>query len=253
LTADQRKNILNDHNIQRSKPSNAANMLELIWDPILENVAQNYLDHLSGGGFQHNSNRGCDYIHLGGRNFDPNQVQSNGCPWIAENWYSGGPDNKTGQGAEVLGGAVSAWTTGRCNGWYCCPMKCSSQGCSEQDNFYQISSSCSQHSGQYLHYTAVMNAETEYVGCGYSAAHGTLCDYSKRGGNWNLPPSGQVQESNIWHVGQPCSACPSSHSHCLGGKLCSSSSNPGPPGPPAPTPGPPSPDCPPCVCSRLDL
>jgi hypothetical protein len=43
-------------------------------------------------------------------------------------------------------------------------------------------------------------------------------------GNMNLPPMGQMRESNIWKIGTPCSSCPSGYTRCNAG-LCSATTS----------------------------
>jgi hypothetical protein len=213
-----RANLLRDHNEKRRQATNAANMVELRWDSALETTAKNYLLRGCAGGFSHNPNRGCDYKNNGGRI----GVTSSGCPTVGENWYSGAPDNQTAKDV-AMGGAVAQWTDGRCTSWASPPLHCGSTGCSEKQNFYQTGSdsygSCTQTSGQILHYTQAMWATTTHVGCYYTVACGTLCDYAP-GGNMNLPNFGSMREANLWKIGTPCSSCPSGYTTCNRG-LCS--------------------------------
>jgi hypothetical protein len=219
MTQAMRDRILQDHNAKR-RVSNAANMIELRYDMVLEQVAQNYLARGCAGGFQHNPNRGCDYTSLGGTNGG-----TGSCASVGENWYSGYPDNTTGVDV-VIGGAVSQWTDGTCSSWASPPLRCNSYECSEKENFYQTGSdsygACSQTSGEVLHFTQVLWATTTHVGCGYTAACGTVCDYAPAG-NINLPSMGSIREANLWQIGTPCSACPSGYKNCDAG-LCSATS-----------------------------
>jgi len=220
MTQAMRDRILKDHNDKRRTATNAANMIELRYDMALEQVAQNYLNRGCSGGFRHNPNRGCDYTARGGRNGG-----SGSCGSVGENWYSGYTDNTQGVDV-VIGGAVSQWTDGTCSSWASPPLRCGSHWCSEKQNFYQSGydsyGSCTQFSGQTLHYTQVMWATTTHVGCGYTPACGTLCNYAPAG-NMNLPSMGSMRESNIWRIGGTCSACPSGYGTCNNG-LCSASS-----------------------------
>jgi len=231
MTQAMRDRILSDHNEKRRTATNAANMIELRYDMVLEQVAQAYLGRGCAGGFQHNPNRGCDYTARGGRNGG-----TGACASVGENWYSGYTDDTTGVDV-VIGGAVAQWTDGRCSSWASPPLRCNSYWCSEKQNFYQTGSdsygACSQTSGEVLHYTQTMWATTAFVGCGYTPACGTLCDYAM-GGNMNLPSMGQMREANLWKIGTPCSACPSGYTHCNAG-LCSATTSTVTTSPPAPT------------------
>jgi len=221
MTQAMRDRILSDHNTKRRQATNAANMIELRYDMVLEQTAQAYLNRGCGGGFQHNPNRGCEYKSRGGQNGG-----TGSCASVGENWYSGYTDSTQGVDV-VIGGAVAQWTDGRCSSWASPPLRCNSYWCSEKQNFYQSGSdsygACTQTSGQVLHYTQLMWATTTHVGCGYTAACGTLCDYAMAGNN-NLPPMGQMRESNIWKIGTPCSACPSGYTRCNAG-LCSATTS----------------------------
>jgi hypothetical protein len=221
MTQTMRNRILSDHNEKRRTATNAANMIELQYDMVLEQVAQAYLNRGCAGGFQHNPNRGCDYTARGGTHGGTGT-----CASVGENWYSGYTDNTTGVDV-VIGGAVAQWTDGRCSSWASPPLRCNSYWCSEKQNFYQTGSdsygACSQTSGEVLHYTQLMWATTAYVGCGYTAACGTLCDYAMAG-NMNLPSMGSMREANIWKIGTPCSSCPSGYTKCNNG-LCSATTS----------------------------
>jgi hypothetical protein len=140
---------------------------------------------------------------------------------VGENWYSGKPDNTTDG---VFGGAVKAWTNGGCrssqysNGVW----SCASVGCSEADYFYNRvvnGESCSPNGvifGNVGHFTQVMWAKTAWVGCGYTASCGTLCDYVVSG-NFNLPST--IAPSAIWGIGgSQASSCPSGY--MSSGGLC---------------------------------
>ena len=93
-----------------------------------------------------------------------------------------------------------------------------------------------------------MNANTGYVGCGYSEDAGTLCDFIGTAGNFGLPPAGKISPKDIWMIGPPCSKCPETHASCDGeGLLCVlnlQSSSPTQPSP-SPSPSPASKPCPP--------
>jgi hypothetical protein len=220
MTQTFRNNILRDHNDKRRTATNAANMIELRYDMALEQVAQAYLQRGCAGGFQHNPNRGCQYTSFGGTNGGTGT-----CASVGENWYSGAPDNQTGTDV-AIGGAVAQWTDGTCSSWVSPPLRCGSRWCSEKQNFYQTGSDsyglCTQNSGQTLHWTQAMWPTTTHVGCGYTVACGTLCNYAPAG-NMNLPPMGSMRETNVWRIGTPCSACPSGYTRCNAG-LCSAAS-----------------------------
>jgi len=175
-------------------------------------------------GFQHNAARSQDYWNNGGRNGATSANSASNPVYVGENWYSGAPDNVTDN---VFGGAVKAWTTSRCssatysNGqWTCTGSKCS-----EEDYFYK-NGACVGTFDDYGHFTQNMWAATAWVGCGYTKACGTLCDYVG-GGNVNLPPN--PQPSNVWGVGgaaaSNCSAGYPAQSNGLCGHPTSNSTN----------------------------
>ncbi|KAJ3275498.1 hypothetical protein HDV01_000325 [Terramyces sp. JEL0728] len=206
LTDAIRNQILADHNSARRTLATpvANNMYELLWDPKLEQTAQNYLvkSGCTTASFAHNSARTADYLALGGQNGG----------YVGENWYSGGPINSADFPSEnVFGGATVEWTTGTCigasfsGGVFTCSTHAT---CSEKDGFYgdKNGSPCNQENTEYGHFTQVMWAATQYVGCGYTSQCGTLCDYVQ-GGNVNLPTN--PQPGDIWGFGgQAASKCP---------------------------------------------
>src|SRR5699024_2502580 len=79
-------------------------------------------------------------------------------------------------------------------------------GCSERQR-YHGTDGCS---GMVGHYTQVMWSSTSKVGCGYTAAAGTVCNYS---------PAGNIYGTDPFVVGEACSACPETHPFCING-LC---------------------------------
>ncbi|KAJ3320868.1 Peptidase inhibitor 16 [Boothiomyces sp. JEL0866] len=210
LTDAIRNQILADHNYARRALATpvANNMYELLWDPILEQTAQNYLVKVGcSPSFVHNPSRTQDYINLGGKH--------GGGPYgvyVGENWYSGGPINSPAYPWEQLfGGATVAWTSGTCNGGSYNGVKytCTSTQCSEASGFYGgTTGTCNQLNTDWGHFTQVMWANTQYVGCGYTPQCGTLCDYVE-GGNFNMPAN--PKPSDIWGVGgAAASKCPAS-------------------------------------------
>jgi len=185
-------NVVSDHNLARATQAipSAINMVTMEWDPILAETAYNYMvrTKCTPSNFSHNSNRSSDYWNLGGRNGgnSANNV------YVGENWYSNYPDNSTDN--VLFGGAVKMWTNGGCRGgsssysvWTCTQVVCS-----EADYFYNNTvngAPCSPKGAQFEsvgHFTQVMWATTQWVGCAYTSSCGTLCDYVM-GGNINLP------------------------------------------------------------------
>lgn len=162
----------------------ATKMLEMEYDMKLECVAQAYIETQSGS-FQHNSNRTSDYAACGGSGY------------VGENWYSGSPDPDT----DSFGGATSAWVD------FVWPVAWGFNGCSEREN-YHGDRGCS---GTVGHYTQVLWANSYKVGCGYTSAGGTVCNYS---------PGGNYPGVDPFLVGTACSACPGTHPYCNNG-LCS--------------------------------
>ncbi|KAJ3257278.1 Peptidase inhibitor 16 [Boothiomyces macroporosus] len=203
LTDPVRTQILADHNNARRTLATpvANNMYEMLWDPILEQTAQNYLTNVGCSPyFTHNPSATQDYINLGGKNG----------AYVGENWYSGGPINSPAYPSEqIFGGATVAWTTGNCTGFSLIGGKyvCTSTVCSEESGFYGgTTGTCNQLNTVTGHFTQVMWAKTQNVGCGYTSTCGTLCNYVM-GGNYNLPSN--PQPSDIWGVGgAAASNCP---------------------------------------------
>ena len=195
MTQALRDKVVSEHNRLRRdaigpggqdeiSTTTATSMLEMEYDMKLECVAQAYIETQSGG-FAHNPNRSSDYAACGGSGY------------VGENWYSGSPDPD----ADYFGGATRAWVD------FIWPVAWGYNGCSEREN-YHGDRGCS---GTVGHYTQVLWANTYKVGCGYTSAGGTVCNYSP-GGNY----IGQAP----FIVGTACSACPGTHPYCNNG-LCS--------------------------------
>src|SRR5688572_20507952 len=67
VTATNLATILAEHNAARCDVSPpAVTMPELVWDPVLAQVAQNYANQ---GVFEHNGNRTSEYAALGGSGY----------------------------------------------------------------------------------------------------------------------------------------------------------------------------------------
>lgn len=162
----------------------ATSMLEMEYDMKLECVAQAYIETQSGG-FDHNDNRTSDYAACGGSGY------------VGENWYSGSPDPDT----DFIGGATRAWVD------FIWPVAWGGNDCSEREN-YHGDRGCS---GIVGHYTQVLWDNSHKVGCGYTSAGGTVCNYS---------PGGNYRGQTPFIVGTACSACPGTHPYCNDG-LCS--------------------------------
>lgn len=92
-------------------------------------------------------------------------------------------------------------------GRFCLAGSLGGNDCSEREN-YHGDRGCSGTDG---HYTQVLWASSYKVGCGYTSAAGTVCNYSP-GGNY----IGQAP----FLVGEACSECPGTHPYCNDG-LCS--------------------------------
>lgn len=159
-------------------------MREIEYDMKLECVAQGYLDSYPGGPFEHNANGSADYAACGGSGY------------VGENWYNGDPHD------HVTGGATRAWVD------FVWPIVWGGNDCSERQN-YHGDGGCS---GITSHYTQVLWSSTYKVGCGYTPAVGTVCNYS---------PGGNYVGQSPFTIGEACSACPTSHPFCNDG-LCSS-------------------------------
>ena len=163
----------------------ATAMLEIEYDMALECVAQAYINTIpSSSQFTHNANREADYAACGGSGY------------VGESWYSGGPHD------HMTGGATRAWVD------FVWPTAWGGNDCSERQN-YHGDGGCSGSTG---HYTQVLWSSTYKVGCGYTPAAGTVCNYSPGGNYFGQPP---------FVIGAACSACPASHPFCNDG-LCSS-------------------------------
>ena len=196
MTAETRAFIVSEHNRLRRdaigpggpdvvSPVTAIGMLEIEYDMALECVAQAYINTIPNPGqWVHNQNRTTDYAACGGSGY------------VGENWYSGAPQDF------LTGGASRAWVD------FVWPTAWGGNGCSEREN-YHGDRGCS---GPVGHYTQVLWSNTYKVGCGFTPAAGTVCNYSPGG---NFP--GQLPFS----IGPACSACPASHPFCSNG-LCSS-------------------------------
>jgi len=205
LTVALRQQILDQHNSLRGT-FQAANMLQMEYDVLLEEVAQNYMNKL-GSTFVHNPERSEDYQALGGSGY------------VGENWFSGLPENATYE-----------WVDGTNFG------PSFNNGCSEKEAYIahylasdtQFSSAVNipkcgpsgNPSPVVGHFSQVMWPSTTKVGCGYvtpSATHvgGTLCDYSP-GGNvngFNLVTDGGLE------FGEACSQCnQTAYPYCVEGE-----------------------------------
>ncbi len=192
LTAALRREALDEMNTVRrtlSKPV-ANNMKRLEWDPLLEKVAQNYLDKISAGKtdcnyvYSINKNRNAEYAALGGKNF------SN----IGELWWSAGLTKSQ----DWFGvGAAGAWSTytygGTCN----------------QMKYYYQTDGCTAINGPY--FRQLMLATNGYVGCGYNKICGSVC-------NFKVEYSGTAPAFSTG--GAPASDCPEDAPYNFTG-LCS--------------------------------
>lgn len=191
MTDSFRTKVLNDHNTLRRTLVTASNMIELTWDSNLETVAQNFVNAATSGG--HNNARTAEYAALGGSGY------------VGENYYSGSPSD-----------AAEKWAT------FVWPTAWGGNDCSEQQNYWanyeastngQSYQSCA--GGTVGHYTQVLWANSARLGCGYTSAIGTICNYA---------PGGNVGGyTNYVQSGAACSACPSGYDVCVNG-LCSSGS-----------------------------
>lgn len=197
MTAETRAFIVSEHNRLRRhavgpggpdfvSPVTASNMREMVYDPKLECVAQAYINTIGSGQFVHNQNRSADYVACGGP----------GGSSVGENWYSGDPQDL------LTGGATRAWVD------FVWPIAWGGNGCSERENFHE-DRGCD---GVVAHYSQVLWATTDKIGCGYTPSAGTVCNYA---------PSGNILGQDAFIIGAACSACPTSHPFCNNG-LCSS-------------------------------
>lgn len=214
LTQEQKDGLLERHNFYRRKQANfnkGAGMKEMEWDSDLAQVAQDFAD--TGPFTGHNGNRKEAYAALGGSGY------------VGENWFSGAP---LGGSSPMPEDAVHAWVDFAWpKEWTGAPADCS-----ERDAFNDGQSGGCQ--GQTGHFTQVLWELSYKVGCGYTSAHGTTCNYSPAGNfNGNFP----------YQFGEPCSQCTNGdHTNCVN-NLCSSSSNGGTTpttAPPTPSPTPPT-------------
>jgi hypothetical protein len=195
MTQAVRDTVLTEHNRLRRNAigpggpdvvsaTTATAMLEMEYDMKLECVAQAYIETQSSGSFSHNADRSLDYAACGGSGY------------VGENWYSGSPLT-----TDFVGGATRAWVD------FVWPESWGFNDCSEREN-YHGDRGCS---GTVGHYTQVLWANSYKVGCGYTEAGGTVCNYS---------PGGNFVGQDSFDVGAACSACPETHSFCNNG-LCS--------------------------------
>jgi hypothetical protein len=196
MTPESRAFIVSEHNRLRRgavgaggpdfvSSVTASNMREIEYDLRLECVAQAYIDAIGSLPFQHNPNRSAEYFACGGP----------GGMYLGENWYSGAPQDF------ITGGASRAWVD------FVWPIAWGGNDCSERENWHQ-DRGCF---GDAVHYTQVLWANTDKIGCGYLAGGGTVCNYT---------PGGNIVGQSPFIVGPACSACPTSHPFCNDG-LCS--------------------------------
>lgn len=195
MTAETRAFVVSEHNRLRRdaigpggpdvvSSVTAIAMREIEYDMALECVAQAYANSISGPWPGYNPNRTEDYAACGGSGY------------VGENWYSGSPQDA------VTGGASRAWVD------FIWPMAWGGNDCSEREN-YHGDRGCF---GIVDNYTQVLWSNTYKVGCGYTEAAGTVCNYS---------PGGNYLGQSPFAIGAACSACPASHPYCNDG-LCSS-------------------------------
>jgi len=184
LDDDMRQAILDDHNKIRRSLGIGSSMLELTWDCLLEEVAQNYINSLGNQGFNHNSKRTAEYADLGG-----------GDDYVGENWFSG-------EGFE----AATKWSVFK---W---PVKWGGNGCSEQENFFgKLRIQGYEHCrGVVGHFTQVMWMSSARVGCGWTSNGGTTCNYA---------PGGNMGSQHPFDGEPLCSDCPDAYPVCNDG-LC---------------------------------
>lgn len=197
MTAETREFIVSEHNRFRRdavgpggpdvvSPVTATAMREIEYDMALECVAQAYVESLSTGLYMPNPSRSIQYVACGGP----------AGSYVGENFYSGSPQDG------VTGGASRAWVD------FVWPIAWGGNDCSEREN-YHGDDGCS---GITRNYTQVLWSQTYKVGCGYTPAAGTVCNYF---------PGGNYVNELPFIVGEACSACPTSHPFCNNG-LCSS-------------------------------
>ena len=196
MTAETRAFIVFEHNRLRRdaigpggpdvvSPVTATAMWEMEYDMKLECVAQGYVNALPGGTYAPNPTRSTDYVACGG---PPGS-------YVGENFYTGAPQDL------LTGGASRAWVD------FVWPVAWGGNGCSEREN-YHGDRGCS---GNVSNYTQVLWSYTYKVGCGYTPATGTVCNY------W---PGGNIPNVSPFVVGEACSACPGTRPFCNKG-LCS--------------------------------
>jgi hypothetical protein len=194
MTQETRDFVLAEHNRLRQdaigpgppdfiSDVTATRMLEMEYDMNLECVAQGHLDSLGSGPYSPNGDRNTDYVLCGGSGT------------VGENYFSGAPSGGP------IGGATRAWVD------WIIPSAMGGNDCSQRENFHG-DRGCM---GITQHYTQVLWDVSFRVGCGYTAAVGTVCNYSPAGNTGGSP----------FVVGEACSACPASHPYCANG-LCTS-------------------------------
>jgi uncharacterized protein YkwD len=203
ISAQSKINIVNEHNTARATLAvpPAINMKTIKWDDCAALTAYNYLitTACTPDTFTHNLNAKNDYWSLGGRNGATALNSATNPVYVGENWYSAKPDASTDNGC--WGGAVKQWTNGE--GFLATGSGvCTSYHCSEADWFYgrrnPNGTLCSPASFEdWGHFTQVMWADTEWVGCAYTPSCGTLCNYVI-GGNGGLPSEGHPAPILVW-------------------------------------------------------
>lgn len=207
VAADLEKQFLDLHNEQRTsvaagdisgQPS-ATNMNELFWDAGLASVAQTYADKCH---YEHNANRGSEFRTIadaGGASFEVNDNSDS----VGENIFA------TTQKTNLPG--VVTWGMGA---WF------------DEHQFYTYATRTCDEDEQCGHYTAIVWAETRYVGCGMAVCDsitgissywetngGTfgVCNYAQAGNNGNFP----------YTDGTPCTECASDRQDvCQDDALC---------------------------------
>jgi len=202
LTSQQRAGLLERHNHYRRVDAQnglGSGMIEMEWDSDLEFVAQTFAN--LGPFVGHNSDRKVQYQDRVGTGTNVYGV--------GENWFSGSP---TGGSSPMPEDAVHAWVD------FVWPSAWTGNAddCSERQAF---NNECVGMTG---HFTQVMWEKSYKVGCGYTATHGTTCNY--------FPPGNFNQQAHS-NYDTACETCPSTHMNCPD-SLCTAS---------APTPPPTSP------------
>ena len=207
VAVDLEKQFLDMHNEQRAsiaagdisgQPS-ATNMNELLWDAGLASVAQTYADKCH---YDHNDNRGTEFRTIadaGGASFVVNDMSDS----VGENIFA------TTQKTNLAG--VVTWGMGA---WF------------DEHEFYTYSTRKCDDGEQCGHYTAIVWAETRYVGCGMAVCDnitgitqtwenngGTfgVCNYAQGGNDGSFP----------YTEGTPCTDCASDRQDvCQDEALC---------------------------------